>query len=432
MTDMSLTALSKALGWDSSAVVERQKSNSWVVQDLIAADSVAWIYGAPGSYKSFLAMDMAMSVATGKPWQGRDVSQGSVLFIAAEGGDDIHIRRAAWVKHNGHDGMLKITSRQPQIDSQREDDYSERPPIRHSGYGQLMEAIGELTISFDDAANTMQERVESVRLRQQGLEAKRRKLEAALVGADQDAANEHDQAIQEIEEELVRLEDAEIAAENAVGALSDSKVQAQLAPKLVVIDTFAATASDDTKDVVNRYTRNLYRALKRLIPGAAFLVVDHTTKGGDTWMGSQAKLGNVDMMAEASAKGDVLTLSMKGGRGKIKGAAQFEDISLKMVSQELGCQDAYGRELQSLVCTDGTKAKRLADLSGDSTGGILLAQIGESGEVSRDELRGLFGNHKANDGKKPDSVSRAFRRALKNLVDDGLVIESGDLITVNT
>jgi RecA/RadA recombinase len=153
--EASTSILAKQLGWDSSAIVEKQKHTRWIVQDFIAAGSVAWLYGAPGSYKTFAALDIAMSVATGKPWQGREVSQGAVLFIAAEGGDDIHIRRAAWVERHGVEGLLKITDNRPQIDSQKEDEYEGRQVFRYSGSGQLKEAIDVLNVSLDDVGHEL-------------------------------------------------------------------------------------------------------------------------------------------------------------------------------------------------------------------------------------------------------------------------------------
>jgi RecA-family ATPase len=48
--------------------------------------------------KSFIAIDMALSVASGRPWQGHVTRQGFVLYIAAEGGTGITKRVAAWLK----------------------------------------------------------------------------------------------------------------------------------------------------------------------------------------------------------------------------------------------------------------------------------------------------------------------------------------------
>ncbi|MDP9437274.1 MAG: helicase RepA family protein, partial [Actinomycetota bacterium] len=57
--------------------------------------------GKPGSYKSFLCLDLACCVATGKPWMGNPVAQGPVVYVAAEGLRGMLLRVAAWEKHYG-------------------------------------------------------------------------------------------------------------------------------------------------------------------------------------------------------------------------------------------------------------------------------------------------------------------------------------------
>lgn len=54
------------------------------------------LYGPPGVGKSFIAIDMACSVAAGGFWQGRKVKEGYVLYVSAEGGSGIGKRVKAW------------------------------------------------------------------------------------------------------------------------------------------------------------------------------------------------------------------------------------------------------------------------------------------------------------------------------------------------
>lgn len=70
----------------------------WLVQDTLPSGGLIGLYGPSGQYKSFVAMDMAMSVATGTPWHGKAVQQDSVLYVAAEGGTGIGIRAHAWAQ----------------------------------------------------------------------------------------------------------------------------------------------------------------------------------------------------------------------------------------------------------------------------------------------------------------------------------------------
>jgi len=70
----------------------------WQVKGLIPADSMGMLFGASGAFKSFLALDLALHVANGMRWCDRITTQGSVVYVAAEGGAGIYRRVAAWHK----------------------------------------------------------------------------------------------------------------------------------------------------------------------------------------------------------------------------------------------------------------------------------------------------------------------------------------------
>lgn len=76
--------------------VEALPPPKWLVPGLLTETSIAAIYGAPESGKSFLAVDIAMSVASGLDWHGREVLSGGVLYIAAEGAPGLGKRVRAW------------------------------------------------------------------------------------------------------------------------------------------------------------------------------------------------------------------------------------------------------------------------------------------------------------------------------------------------
>lgn len=69
---------------------------TWLVHDLLVARSFAVLYGASGSGKTFVALDWALSVASGLPWRGRAVRRGPVVYVTAEGGANLKHRVAAW------------------------------------------------------------------------------------------------------------------------------------------------------------------------------------------------------------------------------------------------------------------------------------------------------------------------------------------------
>lgn len=64
-------------------------------------DTQSWIIGEPGSFKSFVALDLAAHVAAGREWQGHRVRQERVLYLAAEGASGMTLRTRAWQKING-------------------------------------------------------------------------------------------------------------------------------------------------------------------------------------------------------------------------------------------------------------------------------------------------------------------------------------------
>jgi hypothetical protein len=73
----------------------------WLVPGILTEGSIAAIYGAPESGKSFLAVDMSMSVASGIAWHGREVLPGGVLYVAAEGAPGLGKRVRAWKLDRG-------------------------------------------------------------------------------------------------------------------------------------------------------------------------------------------------------------------------------------------------------------------------------------------------------------------------------------------
>lgn len=64
-------------------------------------DSLARVFGPSGGGKSFAMIDLAASVATGRPWHGTPVSKGRVLYVVGEGLSGYHRRVEAWEKRHG-------------------------------------------------------------------------------------------------------------------------------------------------------------------------------------------------------------------------------------------------------------------------------------------------------------------------------------------
>lgn len=66
-------------------------------------DTLAVMYGPPKKGKSFVAIDMALCIASGHRWHGQQVAAGPVLYVIAEGVRGIGKRVRAWSKINRTD-----------------------------------------------------------------------------------------------------------------------------------------------------------------------------------------------------------------------------------------------------------------------------------------------------------------------------------------
>jgi KaiC/GvpD/RAD55 family RecA-like ATPase len=86
----------------SEAEVVALPQPEWLIDGLLVAGSLAAMYGRPGSGKTFLALSIAKSVASGNDFIGHAVRQtGPVLYVAAEDVHGVGQRVEAW---NAHDG----------------------------------------------------------------------------------------------------------------------------------------------------------------------------------------------------------------------------------------------------------------------------------------------------------------------------------------
>ncbi|WP_162062566.1 helicase RepA family protein [Vibrio taketomensis] len=91
----SFVVKSGSQGWDEEV--------QWIVENQFQANSLNMVYGPSGSFKSFHATDLAACVVTGTPWGTSGVTQGNVIYIAAEGDVGLSKRIKAWELINGQE-----------------------------------------------------------------------------------------------------------------------------------------------------------------------------------------------------------------------------------------------------------------------------------------------------------------------------------------
>lgn len=83
--------------------MEAIRPPEWLIPDFLPAGGYGLLVGAPGSFKTFIAVDIALSIATGVnfPWSGNWPcvgNAGPVLFCLGEGRPEFKRRVQAWEK----------------------------------------------------------------------------------------------------------------------------------------------------------------------------------------------------------------------------------------------------------------------------------------------------------------------------------------------
>ena len=74
---------------------------SYLIDGILTDYGLTVIYGDPASGKTFLALDMALHLASGTPWHQHETKPTGVLYIAGEGVRGIAKRVSAWRHHYG-------------------------------------------------------------------------------------------------------------------------------------------------------------------------------------------------------------------------------------------------------------------------------------------------------------------------------------------
>lgn len=107
-TAMSAVAATPALGMftpedytgrfpiTSLAVSIMLEPGGWLIKNVLPAAGLIVLYGASGSGKTFVAIDMAFAIARGVAWRSNRTKKGRVLVVAAEGGKGMSKRLKAY------------------------------------------------------------------------------------------------------------------------------------------------------------------------------------------------------------------------------------------------------------------------------------------------------------------------------------------------
>ena len=123
--------------WDSI----KDEPVEWLIDSIIPKKAFVALYAPPASYKSFISLDLAEAIATGRDWMGyRIPKKGAVLYICGEGHGGMGARvKACKIQNKSPDGAnLYIIRAQLNLRSSPED------------FAELVNAINALIAEIDE------------------------------------------------------------------------------------------------------------------------------------------------------------------------------------------------------------------------------------------------------------------------------------------
>lgn len=84
-------------------------SHGWLIKEILPESAgLTVIYGDPGTYKSFMTLDMVLSMACGMEWHGKATKEQRVLYVAGEGQEGLLKRIEAWRQYKGIDEIINF------------------------------------------------------------------------------------------------------------------------------------------------------------------------------------------------------------------------------------------------------------------------------------------------------------------------------------
>jgi hypothetical protein len=84
--------------------VEPSLHSADFVEGMLVSGAMSVVYGESNCGKTFFALDLALHIAEGRTWFGREITAGPVLYLALEGGNGIKNRIVAYRRQTGLDG----------------------------------------------------------------------------------------------------------------------------------------------------------------------------------------------------------------------------------------------------------------------------------------------------------------------------------------
>src|SRR5919205_1421915 len=88
--------------------LEQLPAPRWLVHNHLVAETISVLFGPSGGGKTFVALDLALAIATGHPWLGEPVEGGYVVYATGEGLGGLAHRIQAWRATHGNPSLERF------------------------------------------------------------------------------------------------------------------------------------------------------------------------------------------------------------------------------------------------------------------------------------------------------------------------------------
>lgn len=139
--------------------INNYSPSQWLIKKWLPARGIAMLYGAPASGKTFVVIDMLLSISTGQPcWFRNKVKQGGVVYLCGEGHEGLRKRLKVWKQVRGVESLGNFAIAQSALDLDKVEGLRQTvEQIRELGYKPSVIAIDTLNRFYSGDENDAQE-----------------------------------------------------------------------------------------------------------------------------------------------------------------------------------------------------------------------------------------------------------------------------------
>ena len=116
-----------------------------LIEDMLLSNGVTLLTGRHTSGKSFVALDMALSISQGLPWQGKKTGSGAAFYFSGEGTEGFLSRIRAWKQAHG-------VGEEPNFAVVTEGVYIVDPAVRRRVIDTVRARLQKMNLAPDGAA----------------------------------------------------------------------------------------------------------------------------------------------------------------------------------------------------------------------------------------------------------------------------------------